>query len=394
MSRAGSLPLLRTWKSGRFRLSVALVLVILGVPANGVFARVMHEAQPRSWAYDMTVYYHASERIGPTRSPYLATELAGPVDALCPDCYLYPPPLAQAFALLTAVSLDAARIIWLALQAIVMFAAVWLAAGIGGARRSLERAVWCLAAVVWYVPVFVSMWYGNVSTLLALCVTLVAMGGMAAGIGAAAGSLLKVSPATLIPAALVMDDRARRSFVISTALIVGISLAVTPEAWVQYPTVLANMIRGSTDYTGNLAPAVVAAEMGFATWVAALVRVATIVIGLCCVVGSVLAARRADGVRFAALLATIAMLLIPGTFWYHYLAVLLPFAAMAWPGSAFGGRVGLLASAALVSIGPGAPVIALLGALLLVVVAGHALRPSVGVDVWASLRRAQPMSLS
>jgi hypothetical protein len=183
-----------------------------------------------------------------------------------------------------------------------------------------------------------------------------------------------------------MDVRARRSFAISFALIVGISFAFGPEAWLQYPTVLANMIRGSTDYALNLAPAMVATEMGSSTWIAALVRVATIGISVFCVVGSVMTARRPDGVRLAALLATIAMLLIPGVIWYHYLAVLLPFGAMAWPGSAFAGRVGLIVSAAFVSIGPGEPVIVLLGAMLLVVVAGRALRPSAIDDGWASIR--------
>ena len=54
----------------------------------------------------------------------------------------------------------------------------------------------------------------------------------------------------------------------------------------------------------------------------------------------------------AALLGTVAMLTIPGTLWFHYLAVLLPFAAMAWPRTGSTVRGLLLASAVLVSIAP------------------------------------------
>ena len=233
--RLGRVPFLRTWESRRFRSIVAVVLVAVGLVMDGVSFRVLSTAQPESWAYDVTVYYHAAERIASGGSPYLPSELVGPVDALCPDCYLYPPPLAQALTPLTMVSTEAATLIWLAFQVLVMFAAVWLASGLGGARRGTERVIWCLAAVVWYIPAFASMWFGNVSTLLALCVTLVAMGGLAAGIGAAVCGFLKVAPVTVIPATLVMGRRARLSCVISVVVIFGVSFAAGPDAWLQYP---------------------------------------------------------------------------------------------------------------------------------------------------------------
>jgi len=373
MRRSRSLPLLRTWDSTRFRVLVALLLVVVGAIAIGVYAAVLVDVQPESWGYDVTVYYQASQRIMTTGTPYLSSQLAGPIDALCPDCYLYPPPFAQAFAPLTALSTDVVRALWFAVQALAMLAALWLGTGLGGAKRTLERAAWCLVASILYVPVFASLWFGNVSTLLALCVTLVAMGEIAAGVGAAVGSLLKVAPATLVPGTLFIDGRARRSLVVSMAVIAGLSFLAAPGAWLQYPTVLANMIRGSADDSLNLAPAYVAAQMGAAPWVADVVRVATIIVALSCVATSVWAARRPRGAPLTALLATVAMLLLAGSLWYHYLAVLLPFAAMAWPASSSWLRAGLLVAAVLVSVGPGAPLVVLSGALLLAVVAGRAL---------------------
>ena len=52
----------------------------------------------------------------------------------------------------------------------------------------------------------------------------------------------------------------------------------------------------------------------------------------------------------ATLLATVTMLLIPGTLWYHYLAVLLPLAAMAWPRSPAWAKLALFLGAFITSL--------------------------------------------
>ncbi len=80
----------------------------------------------------------------------------------------------------------------------------------------------------------------------------------------------------------------------------------------------------------------------------------------------------------AALLGTVAMLIIPGTLWLHYLVVLLPFAAMAWPRARAGIRAVLLASFVLVSLAAfmgNPPLWAYLGSALSVIAAGWVLWP-------------------
>jgi hypothetical protein len=72
------------------------------------------------------------------------------------------------------------------------------------------------------------------------------------------------------------------------------------------------------------------------------------------------------------------MLLIPGTLWFQYLAVLLPFAAMAWPRAEPPVRAALVTSAALVGIAPylaEQPLLAHAGATVLLVAAAWVLWP-------------------
>ena len=75
------------------------------------------------------------------------------------------------------------------------------------------------------------------------------------------------------------------------------------------------------------------------------------------------------------------MLLLPAATWYHYLAALLPVAALAWPAAGTRARLSLLAAAALITVGVAALPLATVGAVALVgvVLAVH-LRPPVGPE--------------
>jgi hypothetical protein len=86
-------------------------------------------------------------------------------------------------------------------------------------------------------------------------------------------------------------------------------------------------------------------------------------------------ARTGPGVRVAALFATVAILLGPGTFWYHYLAMLLPFAAMAWPAAGSRMRVMLFVAAVDVSIAVISGPITLVAAAVLVALLFYELWP-------------------
>jgi hypothetical protein len=179
----------------------------------------------------------------------------------------------------------------------------------------------------------------------------VALGGRAAGVGAAVGTLLKTAPATLVPVALVADRRARWTAVATLGLGVLVSAVLAPQPWFDYPRVLANMLRGSADYASNLAPAALVANLGSSDAIAGLVRILALAVAGLALVLSVLLARTRAGLPAAALLGVIAMLLVPGSLWYHYLVVLLPFAAIAWVRATPTARALLLGGAAAVSLG-------------------------------------------
>ena len=73
---------------------------------------------------------------------------------------------------LAGLPVGAAAAIWLLLQAAAVLAAMWIAMRAGGARRSLETLLWCGVAATWFMPVFDTLWKGNVTGFLALQVAL------------------------------------------------------------------------------------------------------------------------------------------------------------------------------------------------------------------------------
>ena len=364
-----TLPGLRTLRSPTFRSVLGVFLIAVGTVLWAMLIGAIAADPDEIWGHDFHAFYLAAERLLASESPYTAAQLDGPIDAICGLCYLYPPPFAQALAPLTALTLEGAKVVWLVLQAAFMLAAVWIATGIGGARRGPERLIWSVVASLYFTPVLATVWFGNVSTLLALLVILVALGGAAAGLGAAAAAMLKVVPATLWPAALAMDRSSRVGLVAGLLGIAAISFILAPDAWLDYPAVLRNLLAGSTDYVDNHAPAHLVAGLDIPV-LATATRVSTIALAFAAVVASVPVAHRPGGAPGAALLGTVALLLLPATLWFHYLAVLLPFAAMAWPGADRRWRAGLFVAAVVLVMGSGEPWIAMVGATALVLTSG------------------------
>jgi hypothetical protein len=373
-------PGLRTFRSAAFRTAVAAVLLSVGAVMLGVLLAGQAGSDDGQYAIDFGDYHGASIRLSAGQSPYTAEVLAGPIDAQGVGRYRYPPLFAQLMQPLAGLGIQAAALIWFVLQAAAVFVAVWVGTGIGGARRSLERALWCGVAALYFLPVFDTLWKGNVSGILALSGVSVALGGTAAGVGAAAGALLKSVPGTLVPAALVMGTRSRFAVVLGLGLPLVVSFVAAPGAWLDYPRVVLNMLAGSADYATNLAPATLLDRAGLPDAAVTLARIVTLVLAGLAVVGSILLARRRDGVPAAALLGTAALLLVPGSLWYHYLVVLLPFAAMAWPRARSRERTALALSAALISLSLAWLPLAIVGAVLMFLVSALVIWPRAGLE--------------
>ena len=346
---------------------------MLGIAAYALFLSNL-DSHPIRWGGDLRAYYLAGSRVVQDAPLYFGSQLTEPIPAdTCDGCFLYPPILAQALAPLSMVALADAQLIWFAVQFVVMYATVWIATSIGGSKPTIERGLWCLVATMWFVPVFASLRFGNVSTILALSVTLVAAGGARAGAGAALGLFLKVTPAALIPASIAMGQRSTITLLASVVCVGLVSFVLSPASWLDYPTVLVNLVRGDGDVWHNHALATIASQLGAPAIVVSAVSLTTIVLGLTAILASVLVARRAGGAPLAALLGTVAMLIIPGTMWYHYLTVLLPLAGMAWAGATPAARIGMFLAAGVVVIGLANPFVAVMGSTILVVLAANAL---------------------
>lgn len=378
-------------RSAIFRTLVALVLLTIGVLLVGLLLVRQASAEDGQFAIDFGAYYLAAERVAAGEAVYAVWMLQGPVAAQGVDQYLYPPLFAQLLVPLTAMSRGDAALIWFTVQALAMALAVWVGTGIGGARRSLERALWCGVAVVYFLPVFDTLWKGNISGVLGLTSVMVALGGVLAGAGAAAGALFKVVPGTLLPAALVMDRSARLVALALLGILFALAFVFAPTAWVDYARVISNMLRGSADYATNLAPATLATRVGIPDIVATFIRVGALVVAVASLVGSMWLARSQPGIPAAALLGVVAMLLLPASLWYHYLALLLPFAAIAWQRSSGAQRSGLFAAALMITLGLACLPLALLGAIILAALTLYVLWPTVPEGA-ATQVRARPSS--
>jgi hypothetical protein len=368
-----SLPGVRTFLDRRFRMIVGAVLLAIGVGLLGLaLARSVRIGDGQT-AIDFAAYHAAAAAVADGRSPYQPEMLAGPVPAQGRGAYRYPPPLAQLLVPLAGLPMPVAAGVWLVGQLIAVAVAVWFAGSLGGAPPSRERLIWTGVAATYFLPVFDSLWKGNVSGWLALATALALAGGLRAGPQIAAATLVKLTPgAILVPALLgsAVPDRRRLLLAAAATLIAvaGASIVISPGAWLDYLRVLPNLALGWADYPTNLAPAaLVSTRLPGPVDFAPLVRLAALSTAVVLLVGSVVLARREGGWPAAVVAATAAGLLIPAALWYHYLCPLLPLGAYAWPRAGAAARSGLVLGGVLIFVGFGwwLPA-ALVGATLLV----------------------------
>ena len=370
--------LLRVFDSTAFRTLVAGVLFVLGVIGTGGYlvSRATEPLEVGQFGIDFADYRVAAVRMSAGQSPYDADMLTGPIAAEGQDRYRYPPVLAQLLVPLAGLPLADATWVWLAVQLACLFGGAWLAGSAAGLARSPERLLWTGAAVTWFLPDLDALWKGNISGVQALLVALLFAPVGVSGGAAAANALLKLTPLAMAPIAFLRSRRDAIALVAVGAVVGVVSLMLAPQAWADYGTVVVNLLRGSADYAANLAPAVqldVALGVG-APWTD-LVRVATLALGVVLLALGLVWARRPGGWPGAATAGVAGMLLLPGAIWYHYLALLLPVAIVAWARADTRQRIGLAISGGAISVGTAWLPLASAGAAALVVLCLIALRP-------------------
>lgn len=345
---------------------LAAVLWLVGVVVLGALL-LRQAADPLGqYAFDFRAYYEAAVDIGAGRSPYDVELFAGPVAAEF-WAYKYPPLLAQALVPLTALSLGEAAALWFCAQATALLGGTWLAARAGGASRSPETLLWCGVATTFFLPSFDTLWKGNVSGFLAFLVAVALVGGAAGGLGVALAALLKTTPGLLLLPA-VTSGGVRRGVLLSLPVIAA-SFAASPAAWTDFARALPNLASGESLSATNLAPHSLVWHASGGPLAVDAVRAFAVGLGALTLVTAAAVARRVGGWPAAVALGLAAVLLIPSSAWYHYLAVLLPLVAFAWPRATVRARIVLLVGAASVSVAVAWLPLAVAGATALIAVA-------------------------
>jgi hypothetical protein len=317
---------------------------------------------------DLRAYWFAAGRVLSGVPLYPPALLAGPINAQTLDAYIYPPPLALALApFRELLGPGLPHLTWIALNIVALALAAGLAWRAGGGRFNLDSLLVLIPLVLLFGPLYSALVIGNVSLLimLAMAIALAAGPRPRTGVAIALAVMFKVVPLTIVPALATLSRRALAAF---GGTLVGLGLAgaiLLPDAWPNFVRIFVNLAAGQTVYIQNLAPASVARS--FIPALEPLARVASLGVALSLIGLSILLART-PGRWPAALAASVgAFLLLPATLWYHYLAVVLPFALAAWPRASNRGRIGLLVG--YLAIGLIVPPMPLIGAALILAIA-------------------------
>jgi glycosyl transferase family 87 len=325
-------------------LRVALSVVFgLGVVFRGV--QVVVGISGPAWGYDFSAYWLASLRVINEQPLYLAAQLSGPFSPQEHFAYLYPPLLAVVLSPLPLLfsSYQTAMFAWAGAGLLILVGSVAVLARSDHRARSAV-VILILAAVALPATGF-ELVMGNVHLLMVgllaaawlLLSRATRRGDISGGALLAVAALIKVFPALLIAWLLLRGKFAAAAGFVGAAglLVVGSLPFVGPQAWFDYPVVLAN-VGPPPELWSSIAPASFAAGVIDFN----LARVAVLVTGLVILVWSTL--RQPTPISFG-VAVMVAMLVVP-TMYVHYLALailpmtLLALHARSWiaPAAAYG----------------------------------------------------------
>jgi hypothetical protein len=290
---------------------------------------------------DLIAYTSAADRLADTGTPYHPDLFQGPIVSgdNVPIGYFYPPVLAQIFLPLRAIPHFTLAIAWSAVQALCLTILLPLV-GAGRSSVTWNRALLAIGFGLAFYPLQFSIFSGNVSGWLAIGIAIsLTAGPRMGGSVAAIATAVKLLPLPMFVAALT-DPRSRIRASVLLAAIVVVSVLLAPKAWVDFITILPNILRiGTATGYSNLSPAHAFGELGFvglgvvAGWVVAIgFASAAILTGL----------REGYSNRVLAM-AVFSVTFASSTLWDHYLGVLAPLILWAWPTAGSTQRVAITA---------------------------------------------------
>jgi hypothetical protein len=323
----------------RYQALIATTLLLIGAGGLFLFLAAMASGpavgQPdsRQFAVDFRDYWLAAGRLAHGQSPYNPDMLSGLLSSFGLDRYRYPPVLAFLLLPLNGLSYVTAGALWDGLSLAAIFGGIILAIRAAAWRPGRLSAVWVMVGVLWFFPVWDSLWKGNVEGLQVLLIGF-SLSAAASGriFGVVANAWLKIAPVFLVPALLIRDrKKGFWGLLLVSGLLVLPSFLLAPAGYWQLPQILINISGGDATVFNNMAPA--AQVMYLTHWAAAadLIRGLTILAALGLVWLSCRAATKPTGWPAAVACGTAAGLLFPATIWFHYLVLLLPLVAIAWP---------------------------------------------------------------
>lgn len=302
---------------------------------------------PSSLGFDLDLLIDAGRDISAGRSPYAPELVAGGAPMATSLFYSYPPPVAQAFTLLTAVPAPVTLVLWSvgALLGLLVIAEL-LRRHLAPHRSRREVLIVVAACAPLVLPFAVGLLFGNLDIWFPLLYGAMLLASVAPGRGTAVGGgvALALAAAKLHPASLglwfvaraLRDPRAEgrgsarlalATAIVVGALIVGVSLVTGTAVWSEYLDVVR---------AGVAATIVDPRNAGIAAQVAALIgaddavaRSLHLLVGVLAIVVTVVAAwRRPDPVESFAWATAASLATLPVT-WYHYPSALLPIAIAA-----------------------------------------------------------------
>jgi hypothetical protein len=330
--------------SDRTLLTAAVVAAIawIGIVAIGVQLASTSSAM---LGFDFQLLLQAGRDVAAGRSPYDPSLLAGGAPTATELFYSYPPPVAQAFALVGWLPNRVALVLWdgLAVAGLLVVADQLRRQLAPDRPRRVFLAV-CAAAAPLTLPFAVGLLFGNLDVFFPLLygtMLLAVIDGsvrrrVLAGVALALASL-KLHPASMGLWFIVraITDRGSGAWrVVGVAIGVGVAIVVASllvgglRPWIDY----AQVVRG-----GTAAAIVDARNAGFAALIASAIgagdataRSIHVGVGLLAVAITIWAAwRRGDAIEGFAWATAASLGTLPVT-WYHYPSALIPIAIAAW----------------------------------------------------------------
>lgn len=279
---------------------------------------------------DLEAYRAGAERLMQTGSPYYPALHAGPIDNIItnvPIAYLYPPPLAQVFVLLSTVPPGALAIASSLVQLTALAIVLPILYRHFAGRIDVGSLLVVLLVAVLSFPLEMATYGGNMSGWITIAVAVMLLRpGRAAGLPAALIGLAKMTPAVLLVPAIT-TARSRTLAIAVPVGVTAISIAIAPHAWADWLRVLPNILRFPPAPEGfNMAPVGVFGSFGL--------PVVGTLIGYGLTAGAIAASAwlAHTGRWAAAVAAAVAALLFgPTSLWDHYLALTVPLLLAAWP---------------------------------------------------------------